>query len=1213
VRAPRGFSALPVAFEPNRGQARAPCEFVARSPDGVALLDRSGFLFASGRERLRVTFAGGQATEAAPVGRRPGVSHFLRGPHPSKWLRDVPRYGSVFLRSVWPGVDARFVVRGNRLAFDFLLWPQTRPDRVVLSVEGASALEVSAEGDLLIEGRYGRGRLSAPLAWQDSGAGCRAVAAHFELRAGNRVAILAPGADPAAPLVIDPTFTWATYLGGSAAEDYRPKVKMHSSGYAYAAASTQSSDFPVTPDAYGQEREGVVDDVCVAKIDLDGTSLVYATYIGGTKSDEIRDLDVDEDGCAYVSGYTGSTDFPTTSGAWSRDYGRGFVTKLSSDGSDLVWSTYVGLGIADTVAVDAEGRAHVALAYETGTSTYCRMYLLRLKEDGSGLEWSTYLDQSGDQPLTFYGLAIGPEGEVVACGATYSATLKTTAEAFQRSRGGQWDGFVLKYDSSGGLVFATYLGGQDLDHAYGVGIDAAGDVLIVGHTYSTDFPVSTDAYQSTHGGGRDMYLARLSADGTSLRYSTLFGGTGLEDCRGLAVHFSGTAWILGTSSSDDLATDGAWQETRAGSADALMAQFDHNGDLAFATYIGGSDLEDGCDVAVGGDGSGCGIVMTTSTDCPTSDGAVQTALAGVRDLYVFAFSDDLPEEPVEMLSAIVPEWTAEIPFELDFEHAGGLAPYTWSLAGGELPSGVELSASGTLTGTPHSAGVFAFTVEVEDGFGMTGSTDFSWTVNPFPAISTVALPGVTAGRPYTEALAHAGGTAPFTWIRTAGSPPTGITLSEEGEFEGSSDAIGDYGLSVMLRDGVGAETPARALSLRVNAWPAIPGEPLPACTESRPYPTILPVTGGTAPFAWSLESGTAPTLRGVDPTGAFTGVCRAAGIYSGTYRVTDASGATATGPLSVTVNPYPSILTLRLPPAGRDRPYLTRIEGAGGTPPFAFSLAAGVLPAGLVLDEIAGTVSGTPSASGSFPLDVRCRDSCGAVASAQWTLTVADDALLASGKSGFDGDMAVGAPLARYLELLGGSVLSLSVSLTGFGTPGASVELLAGDGSPVDLGPFLTAKGAKISAKAIPIPATGRYFLTVTPNAEFLGRASVALKIAAPRATGTTGQIPLDLRFAALPGAVASISVKAAKGSSALPSIAHLFGPDGTELLDPGAVTVKGGSATLKRSSPLAGGDHRVVVEGREGTSGSVVVTVKLKQPKGYAFSLPDLVSGSSD
>ncbi len=381
---------------------------------------------------------------------------------------------------------------------------------------------------------------------------------------------------------------YSTFLGGDH-EDDGLGIAVDESGNAYVTGYTVSGDFPTTPNAFDRSYNGGVD-AFVAKLSSDGSNLIYSTFLGGNHWDDGRSIAVDKSGCTYVVGGTSSDDFPTTPDAFSRSYGGGgdaFVAKLSADGDSLIYSAFLGGGHEDDgldISVDANENIYVtgytySDDFPTTSGAFCRSYngegdafATRLSPDGGTLIYSTFLGGSNDDDA--YGIAVDGSGHAYVTGRTSSSDFPTTSGTIDQSLNGGVDAFVAELSSDGNsLIYSTFLGGSNDDDSYGITVDENGDAYVTGRTHSSDFPVTSGAFDRSYNGGADVFVAKLSAGGRSLTYSTFLGGGGDDRGYGVAVDENKHAYVVGyTCSSDFPTTPSAFDQGFAGGKDAFIAR-----------------------------------------------------------------------------------------------------------------------------------------------------------------------------------------------------------------------------------------------------------------------------------------------------------------------------------------------------------------------------------------------------------------------------------------------------------------------------------------------------------------------------------------------------------------------------------------------------------------------------------------------------------------
>jgi hypothetical protein len=593
---------------------------------------------------------------------RPGRSHYFIGADPQRWRTDVPHYGRVRYRQVYPGIDLIFHGRGGRLEYDFVVAPGADPRHIRVAFEGARRTRVDASGRLVIDLGDGEVVQDAPLVYQEEAGVRTAVPGRYVVEGDREVAFEVGAYDPGRTLVIDPVLVYSTYLGGSGADTINT-MALDTLGYVYLTGETDSPDYP-TAGAPPQGGLNAAPDVVITKLGPD-SDLIYSTYLGGSALDGGFAVAVDGSGNAYVTGYTTSTNFPLAgtpsqpSNAGGYD---GFVAKLGVAGG-LVYSTYLGGGNSDwgsAIAVDASGNAYVTgitgsinfpmagvpsqPAYGGG---FTDVFVTKLNST-SGRVYSTYLGGSNNEyDLRYAGIAVDGSGNAYVAGSTNSADFPLAGTPSQASNAGGYDGFVTKLGPGSGRVYSTYLGGSGDDYAYAIAVDAVGAAYVAGTTESVDFPVAGTASQAARAGGRDGFVTKLGGASTRL-LSTYLGGTGDDTPSGIAVHLNGYIYVTGETSSTNFPTAGTpLQETLKGGRDAFVTQMSATSSRLLSTYLGGT----GDEFVNGGikvDWSGNAFIAgyTASTDFPTAGTPSQPANAGgLRDGFVARIFEPTPGPP----------------------------------------------------------------------------------------------------------------------------------------------------------------------------------------------------------------------------------------------------------------------------------------------------------------------------------------------------------------------------------------------------------------------------------------------------------------------------------------------------------------------------------------------------------------------------------------
>jgi hypothetical protein len=384
--------------------------------------------------------------------------------------------------------------------------------------------------------------------------------------------------------------------------------------------------------------------------------LVYSTYIGGSDNDGSNGIAIDASGNAYITGYTTSSDYDITSGAFQTTISGGtyndvFVTKLNSTGTALIYSTYIGgsgYEVATDIAIDGSGNAFItgftespdyditSDAFQTTIGGLRDAFVTKLNSTGTALLYSTYIGGSDiDEGSS---IAIDASGNAYVTGRTLSNDYHITAGAFQTTFAGLVDVFVTKLNSTGtALIYSTYIGGSNNDYGYSIAIDGSGNAYITGYTLSTNYDITAGAFQTTYAGNYDVFVTKLNSTGTALIYSTYIGGSYTDEGYDIAIDGSGNAYITGyTISTDYDITPGAFQTTYGGGfRDVFVTKLNGTGSgLIYSTYIGGSGTDGGSSIAIDGAGNAYITGYTLSTDYHITPGAFQTTNEGNYDVFV---------------------------------------------------------------------------------------------------------------------------------------------------------------------------------------------------------------------------------------------------------------------------------------------------------------------------------------------------------------------------------------------------------------------------------------------------------------------------------------------------------------------------------------------------------------------------------------------------
>jgi len=614
------LGAFPLFFEPNQGQVDERVQFLSRGPGHTLFLMPSEAILwlrqkatkggdngesTAGAETanatagladgtsLRMRMVGGnEVSSIAGLRMLPGKSNYLVGSEPSAWRTGISHFASVRYANIYPGIDLVFHGDQGELEYDFVVSAGANPEAIELEFTGADHLVIDPAGDLVLQVDGATVRQRKPFAYQLVANKRAEISSNFVLKGNGRIGFEVAGYDVRRPLIIDPILIFSTYLGGSTGSSRFPgideaigRTALDTDGNIYLTGETFSSDFP-TSSPFQASNAGQ-QDIFVSKLSSDGATLLYSTYIGGSADDRGQGIAVDNDGQIYVVGRTKSGDFLTMNPFQASNAGGPF------DG-----------------------------------------FVLKLNVAGSALVYSSYIGGGGLEDPTY--IDVDASGSAYIVGETRSGDFPTQNPFQASNAGGVSDCFVTKFDPSGtSLVYSTYLGGTGTDLCRGLALDNSGSAYLTGNTDSNDFPTLNPIQGSNAGGRFDAFITKLVPSGAALAYSSYLGGGDEDVGLGAAVGASGNAFVSGSTSSSNFPTANALQPSNAGDADAFVAKVDPAGTaLTFSTYLGGTGEDRGARIALDSAGSAYVTGVTASADFPTVDPIQASNAGGTFDIFV---------------------------------------------------------------------------------------------------------------------------------------------------------------------------------------------------------------------------------------------------------------------------------------------------------------------------------------------------------------------------------------------------------------------------------------------------------------------------------------------------------------------------------------------------------------------------------------------------
>ena len=624
------YGKIPLSFEANQGQTDAQVNFLSRgngygvfltpteavlslrNPDTPAT-DNSGDNQTASGTVLRMELVGANAaSQATGLEELATKSNYLKGNDSNQDLMDIPNYAQVKYENVYSGIDVIYYGNQRQLEYDFVVAPGADPNNIALNFQGADKVEIDAQGDLVLPTAGGEVRFYKPVIYQEVNGERQEVSGSYVIKDNQQVGFQVGSYDVSKTLIIDPVLSYSSYLGGSGSESpSNPSIVVDAQGNAYVTGTTTSPNFPNATGFNGGVGNGDNSspnpvalmntfDAFVAKLNPQGTQLLYSTYIGGSNSDVSGGIAVDKDGNAYIVGTTGSADFPAPNprqedgdiiGSSGFDIfavklnptgGRVYSTipshtadyKILSGDKDGINETLVATATSadsNSIAVDNAGNVYItgstgvgffptvnAAFEDDGYSGYSEGdsnlegFVMKLNAAGTDIVYSTYINGVPGSSQAPQDIAVDSVGNAYVTGITAGnfPTLNAVQSTFG---GGTSDAFVTKFNPTGGLVYSTYLGGSGSEQfdigASGIAVDSNGNAYVTGGTTSTDFPKpqpEQKSFQPTYGGGEsDAFVVKLSADGSQLLYSTYLGGSSQEAGYKIAVNAQGNAYVVG--------------------------------------------------------------------------------------------------------------------------------------------------------------------------------------------------------------------------------------------------------------------------------------------------------------------------------------------------------------------------------------------------------------------------------------------------------------------------------------------------------------------------------------------------------------------------------------------------------------------------------------------------------------------------------------------
>jgi hypothetical protein len=693
------FAKVPLHFIANKGQVNKQAAFYAKASRYTLWITQSGLVFDSvnvntnshkgpKREVSKMTFPGANPRPVIlPLGKNRHKVNYFKGRDRSKWVTDIPASNTVLYKNLYRGIDLKVYGIEQEVEYDWIVKSGGNPADIRFEYENVQDTNVDAEGNLVIMTRFGELVHKKPFSFQVIDGKQAPVDVVFKKTGKNEFGFDTGAYDKSLELVIDPAvLVYSTYIGGTTNSEYVKAFYTDGEGLVYLTGATTATDFPTTTGAFDTSyATGGNYDAYISVIDTTesgGNSLVYSTYMGddgsatGNGVDAGQDITVDSNGIIYVAGCSSDSKpnfFPVTDSSEPKGSYDLFVVKLdpSESGDDqLLLSTLKGGSSSEwakAIAFDSSGNIYIAgytqsrhyhanpfplssNAYQTVLAGATDFFVMELSSAGV-INYSSYIGggSNGDESTSdFICLGLDTSNNVYIAGRVSSNNYPLKGTTLKSTR--QYDeGFISIFDTSAStasdtLLYSTYFGGTKADEISNIFMDGD-DIYITGKTMSNSstqaFPITTGAYQSSHGGGYDAFITKLdyspSLNQMTVDFSTYLGGSGEDWGRSIAVDSSGYVYVGGRTKSSNFPVDNSYQSCSSSVLHGFGAILDitaGTSGLVFSTCLGGSSTDSA--ILAGWDASGNFVTAgaTLSTNFPVTSSALQSTRKGSSDMFV---------------------------------------------------------------------------------------------------------------------------------------------------------------------------------------------------------------------------------------------------------------------------------------------------------------------------------------------------------------------------------------------------------------------------------------------------------------------------------------------------------------------------------------------------------------------------------------------------
>ncbi len=833
--------------------------------------------------------------EVLPKEKRREYHNYFLSNNTAEWAGNVPLFNEVMYNNLYHNIHLRAYSQETNFKYDFIVKAGADPSIIAMEYDGVDAMHLQNE-HLLLQTSVGDFKELAPYAYQVINGVQVEVRCHYVLD-GNTVRFSFPsGYDGTVDLIIDPVLVAATLSGTTGTTNYGHCATFDNDGNIYTGAISFNTGYPVNTGTFQSAFGGGGTDIAISKLSADGTTLIYATYLGGNGGDYPHSMFVSDTDELYIMGTSGSSDYPLSANAFDNTLnvggGTGFdndfvVTHFTDDATNIIGSTYVGGDANDAnnslswnygdnyrgeIIVDGAGNCYVAGstnsndfpvtagAYQTTHGGGQDGVVFKMPPDLSSMTWATYLGGTGED--AGFGIRLDAGGNAYVCGGTSAGFF--TGTGYQTTfQGGQADGYVMQLSANGSTVMnSSYWGTAGDDYAFFVDLDLDGDVYLYGQN-GNGAPVTAGVYSNA---GSMQFISKLDPALSALQYSTVIGsGSGTNDFVPIAfmVDDCEYAYFSGHSAFGNLPTSPGAIQTTGGFYLGVLEP-DAIG-LNYATFYGG-----GGDHVDGGTSrfDPSGIVyqgVCTSNGFNTTPGAWSGTYPAGYDIGVFKI--DFQVSPLDASAAASPSSAGCAPFTVTFDNTSTGSDFIW-----DFDDGTPIDNSFEPTHTFTTPGVYDVMLIAIDSMACTVTDTTYLTITVGSALPvTAAFSHTLDCATMTVDVQNTGTTnVIYNWDMGDGNTYTTENVTH------TYGAIGTYTITFVAGDTVCGNTDT--VSTVITIAPAVLADiaASPDTMGCAPFTVDFTNNSNGVTYSWNFDDGS-PLDNTVQPTHTF--------MSAGTYDV----------------------------------------------------------------------------------------------------------------------------------------------------------------------------------------------------------------------------------------------------------------------------------------------------------------------------------------